>query len=723
MMVCLLKTITTFAQPVIKVPPMCEVVVAGTGLGASTGFGGAVGNGGIVVMPDPFDFPESEGNFYYASNDYELIQWELLGDLSLQTETSYNEALQLTGAINPVNIQSYNKKLRLGEMPSASQSNLDPRWARSKGRIVVTYYDRRCLEKIKFDVYKRYKNDKEKNLVPPILGSDCVLPNTTYTFSVDPIASDNPTDEIGFDSYYWSGLPDGCTLLYNSPDNSSITIKTGENVSSFTLQCCYGRANDWDGNVAYVSHTTCVSKSIIGTPRAPQYIVAPPSCHPTGVSSFTIVYPNTSNTYVWTSSTTGWTINPPIIGTTNTSLTINTPNNNPGDLVMTITSSACVPTVFTYQINRSFTAPLTVIPTGSITNCISSTSNGNSFTLSPSTSNSIVWSIENLSPNSLTGITLQNATSSTVTVNTSGTAGGSFSLIATSGTASCNTTSVSYTINVKPATPIFSVGTPNCVARSATAITTVGVTPISGATYDWTPLPAGVTISGANNIANPSFIFNSAVGTNSVTLSVKVIGTNGCNSATTTKTINYIAVSTNFPGGGFPDQYLVNGACGAVTSWVIGTGVAPNQVFTTYTATSGNVSVTSIGGGTNNVLSISGSGGLAITSVCANLPGPIQVCASTVGSLTQRPANNPIKGEIKNVIISPNPNNGNFTIKVAGFNESASATLTDFSGNEIQTYKLHNGDNKIEKEGLQSGTYFVVLRVDGKQEARQIIIK
>ncbi|WP_396155206.1 T9SS type A sorting domain-containing protein, partial [Flavobacterium sp.] len=72
---------------------------------------------------------------------------------------------------------------------------------------------------------------------------------------------------------------------------------------------------------------------------------------------------------------------------------------------------------------------------------------------------------------------------------------------------------------------------------------------------------------------------------------------------------------------------------------------------------------------------------------------------------------------------SPNPNNGNFTIKVAGFNESASATLTDFSGNEIQTYKLHNGDNKIEKEGLQSGTYFVVLRVDGKQEARQIIIK
>ena len=686
-----------------------------------------VGDGGIVVMPDPFDFPREEGNFYYASNEFELIQWELLGDLSMQTETFYNEVLQPIGPMNPVNIQSYNKNLRFGEMPSASQPNFDVKWARSKGRIVVTYYNKQCLSKIKFDVYKRYKNDKEKNLVPPILGSDCVLPNTVYTFSVDPIASDNPNDEIGFDYYYWSRLPEGCTLLYNSPDNSSITIKTGESVSSFTLQCCYGRANDWDGNVASVSHTTCVSKSIIGTPSAPQYIVAPPSCHPTGVSSFTIVYPNTSNTYGWTSSTTGWTINPPIIGATNTSVTVNTPNNNPGDLVLTMTSNACVPTIFTYQINRSFTAPLTVIPTGGTTNCIASTSNGNTFTLSPTTSNGIVWSIGNLSPSTLTGITLQNATSSTVMVNTLGTAGGSFSLIATSGTAACNTTSVSYTINVKPATPVFTAGTPSCVARSSTAITTVGVTPDSGATYDWTPLPAGVTISGANNIANPSFIFNSAAGVNSVTLTVKVTTASGCNSNSTTKTINYISVATNFSGTGFPDVYLVNGTCGPVTSWVIGTGVALNQVFTTYTATIGNISITNIGGGTNNVLGISGSGGLPITSVCANLQGPsgpIQVCASTLGSLTQRQAN-PIKTvtKIDGIIISPNPNSGTFFITVETIKESASATLYDITGKELSTHILKKGENKIEKEGLAKGTYIVSLLVDGKTEARKIIIK
>jgi hypothetical protein len=392
-----------------------------------------------------------------------------------------------------------------------------------------------------------------------------------------------------------------------------------------------------------------------------------------------------------------------------------------------MTSNACVPTIFTYQINRSFAIPLTVIPTGATTNCIASTSSGSTFGLSPATSNSVVWSIGNLSPSTLTGITLQNATSSTVTVNTLGTAGGSFSLIATSGTAACNTTSVSYTINIKPATPVFTESTPNCVARSATAITTVGVTPVSGATYDWTPLPAGVAISGANNIANPTFIFNSATGVNSVTLTVKVTTAGGCNSNSATKTINYFAVSTNFPGNGFPDQYLVNGACGIVNSWVIGTGVAPNQVFTNYTASIGNISITSINGGTNNVLGISGSGGLAITSVCANLPGPIQVCASTIGSLTQRPANpatnQPTKELIENIIITPNPNSGTFRIHLTDFNDSASATLTDFSANEIQTYRLRKGDNIIEKEGLTKGTYFVVLQIDGKQEARQVIIK
>ncbi len=721
-MVCSLKSITSFGQPVIKVPHGCEVVVAGSGTGASTGFGGAVGDGGIVVMSDPFDFPGDEGNFFYVSNGFELIQWELLGDLSMQTETKFNEPQQPMGAINPVNIQSYNKNLRFGEMPSSTLPNLDPRWARSKGRIVVTYFDKRCISKIKFDVYKRYKSDREKNLVPPILGADCVLPNTVYTFSVDPIASDNANDEIGFDRYYWSGLPEGCQQLFSAADNSSITFSTGNSVYPFTIQCCYGRANEWDGDAVSPEHTTYVTKNVGGQLTQPNYAVAPPSCVPTGQASFLIVYPDpiSGQNYAWTSTNSGWTFNTSAsLGTT--TLTVNTGNNNnSGQLTLTIMGT-CNSVIFNYQIDRNFAAPLFVIPTGATTTCIASTSTVNTYTVSPTTSNSIIWSIGNLVPTTLTGITLDNATSSTVTVKTSGTATGSFTLYATSGTTACNTTSVSTTIYVRPVTPVFTNGTPSCVARSSTAISTVGVTPISGAiSYDWTPLPAGVTCTNCTT-ANPTFVFNSAVGVNSVTLTVKAIGTNSCAGSTTTKVINYITVATNFSGGTFNDQYAVSGTCGPVTSWTLTT----SSGSTTYTATSGNITIT---GANNNNLQVSGTTGLALTTVCANLASGIIVCVNLTGATnTQRPSNtasnSDTKEESKNVKITPNPNSGTFSIHLTDFNDSASATLTDFSGNEIQMYTLRKGETIIEKEGLKKGTYFVVLRVDGQQEARQVIIK
>ena len=108
----ILSTSINFAQPVIKVPASCEVVFAGAGVGVSTGFGGIVGDGGIVIMADPFDFEGTEGDFYYVANDSNLIQWKLLGDLSMQTDSNYNEILQPVGSVNPINLQSYNKNLR-----------------------------------------------------------------------------------------------------------------------------------------------------------------------------------------------------------------------------------------------------------------------------------------------------------------------------------------------------------------------------------------------------------------------------------------------------------------------------------------------------------------------------------------------------------------------------------------------------------------------------------
>ncbi|WP_445454015.1 T9SS type A sorting domain-containing protein [Flavobacterium sp. 25HG05S-40] len=717
--VCSLKTFTNFAQPIIKVPRYCEVVVAGNGQGTSTGFGGAVGDGGIVVMPDPFDYPGEEGNFYCSLNEFELIKWELLGDLSLQTETNYNQAIQFVAGANPVNIQSYNKKLRFGEMPSASLPDLDTSWARSKGRIVVTYYDRRCINKITFDVYKRYKSDRKKNSVPPIDGADCVLPNTVYTFSVDPIASDNPNDEIGFDKYYWSGIPENCTLLYSAADNSSITLKTGENVPSFILQCCYGRANDWDGENSS-NHTTCSSKSIISTLLNPEYIVAPPTCHPTGTGAFTIVYPNTTSaSYLWTTSNLSWQITS-VVGVSTTTVTVTTPDNNNGRLELTMTSACNTTVTIPYQVNRNLTgsliAPNTTSP-GSI--CMTAGSSNNQFFLgNTAAANNVTWTVTSPLAGAAANITLsavsgQPSSTVAVAIGANAPVNTIYTLTATANTTpfpACTATAVNYTFSVRPQTPTFAGA--NCVVRGS-SVTSISVNPVAGVAtngYTWAPLPAGVTCTANCNTVNPTFLMNGTGNTS--LLKVTAAGTSGCNSLVGSKSINYYTVVTT--PGPFSDSYAVNGACGTVTSWTV------NGL--NYTASSGNIGIS---GTQNNTLTISGSGGGPITQVCANYPGPIVVCATSFGTSTLKQANpNPNPKNLKeNIIIFPNPNDGNFDIQINEVKESASATITDMTGKKLGTYELTKGENKIKNKNLSSGTYIVVIDVDGKQESQRIIIK
>ncbi len=769
---------TAVAQ-VVQVPSNCRVVVAGTG--GTLGFGptGKVGQGGMVAMPDiqlvsPFTANQG-GSFTFIPPvvvpAITTATWTLLGDLSntLVSNTAFGVTGNFNGATNPpsglsATILSYNRRFRASEgvgLPLLKQN-----WARSNGQVRITYAS--CGGSLTFNVYKNFSQTITTIVapitpvaaVPIIVGPDCLKPLTQYTYSVDQIVSDNADDAIGFDSYYWTGLPAAlvsASTTYTSADKSSITFTTGTTVSTFTLQCCYGRVNPntADGGISTLSnlvsgtHTTCVSKALLIAPVAPSYVTAPPTCVATGTVAspalFSVVYPNVlgGQTYTWTATNTGWIDNgtlsattfTPVVNTTtgNTTLTVNTAgNNNPGVLTLTITGNGCDPAIFNYQINRNITTPLTIVSTiGSTTNCFASTSSNNNFTISPTNSNGVEWyltAVGSTIPITITGVALVNANTATVTLNTTGAAAGSFLLNVRSSTATCNSTSINTTINIQPAAPVFTTGTPSCVVRSTTGITTVAVTPVAGATsYTWATVPAsapGITITNGTT-ANPTIVFNSATGVNSVTLSVTANGVNGCNSPTTTKVINYITVATNFSGGVFNDQYAVSGTCGPVTSWTLSTGVTPFIVSTTYTATTGNITIT---GTNNNNLQVSGTTGLALTAVCANLASGITVCANLTGATnTQRPSstasNSDTKGENKNVTITPNPNSGTFSIHVTDFNESASATLTDFSGNEIQKYNLRKGDNKIEKEGLTKGTYFVVLRIDGKQEARQVIIK
>lgn len=724
----------------VSVPAGCRVVVAGVGGTLGVSPTGKVGDGGMVSMPDPL----GGGTFTFnPPAGATTITWGLKGDLSNSTTSpNYNAPTQPASGLT-ANIITYNKFLR-----DNSTETTNPSWGRSKGQVSVRYDQTGCGKSITFDVYKSFTT-----ALPIIVGPTCLKPLTEYTYSVDRIVSDNANDNIGFDSYYWSGLPDALRLApgyYTSADNSSITFKTLGTVSEFTLQCCYGRVNPNTGDggnstvteVASGTHTTCVTKKLIISPASPVFSSTTLStlatlntnksaCLAVGQPSFTVTYPTPPVTtpatvYAWSALNTGWTFSSSISGS-NTTTTVNTNNNNnPGQLTLTITGP-CDPAIYNYQINRSIAAPVAIIPLAPTVNtCIAATSE-NFYTINASAVGvTLSWSTN---PSSVTGITLEpSANTNSVKIKASGaTPGTSFQLIA-KGASPCDSSSITATISVKPVTPAFTAGTPSCVFKSATTqITSIAVTPAGGAgTYAWTLPPTGVTCTANCDTSNPTFILNSA-GT-SVTLTATKLGVNSCNSVPVSKTINYIAVATSFPGGGFPDQYLVSGACGTVSSWDIGTGTGPSYVVTNYTATTlPNISISNIGGGTNNVLGISGSSGLPITSVCANLTGGVQVCATTIGTFTQKQATSTgdsnVKESIKNAIISPNPNTGRFNIKILDFIEYASATLNDFSGNEIKTFTLQKGENKIENIDLKKGTYFVTLKVDGKQETRQVIVK
>lgn len=203
----LLFSVGIWAQPTVDVPPACNVVVAGSG--GTTGFGGTVGSGGIIIMPDPYNY----GTFTINQNGTSANSWFLLGDLSIAPNTYGNSAIQSLTGSTTANIMSFNKDVRQSESASL---------ARSIGRVTIPYDDSLCSSSIYFTVYKQYSDS-----LPPIVGPDCWLPDSTYTYSVDQIASDNLPDGIGLDMYYWTVKDQNNTVVYDSrdPDGQSYAKK------------------------------------------------------------------------------------------------------------------------------------------------------------------------------------------------------------------------------------------------------------------------------------------------------------------------------------------------------------------------------------------------------------------------------------------------------------------------------------------------------------------
>jgi Secretion system C-terminal sorting domain len=838
----------SYAQTV-SVPANCRVVVTNTAAGGVLGFGGKVTDGGMVAMPDailvlPTDvaLTTNQGGKFTFNPPVTTITtatWLLKGDISNKTNSgtitgvigNYNTVSQPPANLS-ADIFSYNKSYR----PNTTETQ-NPSFARSKGLVRVGYDQTGCGKSMSFEIFKTF-TEIFRGDIPRIVGPSCLKPNTIYTYSVDRIVSDNTPDNIGFDSYYWSGLPNSLlssSTYYTSADTSSITFTTGTSVAAFVLECCFGRVNPntADGGLSTVlisavpgAHTTCTSKQIIIAPVAP--VITPAlsatvaNCISTGTASTSYSFPTISGqTYLWTASNPTWILTQSVVGA-NYNLSINfNGDNNPGKLTLKITGS-CDPVEFNYQINRTLATGLGI--TGLLgvtaTTCINAAT---SYSLPQNAlGNFTTWSIDTVPSGGVLPVgapTLNTATAapnSTCTV-TPGTASGQFSLVATSNTAtSCTSTNTRITINMRPATPVITGS--NCVQRNGlTTPLSYSCTTIAGCTgYTWT-FPAGwltsnstntITVAGA---ANSSVAVTPAGTTTSGTISVTANGVSGasCDSVVATLAVNYqpIAPSTftpacwivgststtavtigNNPGYGtytftstpatlFSGTTTFNASDATFNIPTTGTGgnysitvthsngTTCNNQATTFNnvavGSAGTISMISVFNASQDNYIINGAPALStfswtiapnttIVGIASSLtltgngtpPAPGTVCCNVTvpgGCVTNlcSTAINPIHSLrqgatstfsdsndiIDGVSIFPNPNNGVFFIKVETIKDTATATLNDFSGKEIATYSLKKGTNKIGNDELPKGTYIVVLKVDGKQESRQVIIR
>lgn len=509
-------TTLTRAQVTVTVPAGCNVVVAGTG--GTTGPGGTVGAGGIVVMPDPF--PDPGGTFTVNPAGNTLLGWGLLGDLSVASGITPPTApvQSVGGGIATADLMSYNKLLRNSELGF-------PDLARSKGRVTISYTNplASCNGSIQFDIYKKYNNTGPgATYVPDIVGPDCWLPNEPYTYSVDQIASDNYGDAIGGDEYYWtildSGGVDVTSLAYTSADKSSITLQTPGSLSApYTITCCYGRANPWDGNNPLTTHTTCVSKTIGGEPTLPAVTI--PSCVDIGDNSFlaSVTSPQPGYLYQWTSSNPAWILS--ASGAQNENLSVTSLGDGPGTITLKIDNQGCNSADFLFEVKRRFVSPDVAI-TGPVT-CLSA---GNSYTFSviPASvqTNFTEWTLpQPPAVPTAWNFTPLNGTESIISLNVpANTPAGAYTLSANGEDCAGN---VSLTVYVRPADPTIVAGA-TCIDHGDLTPITYTVSPAGP--YQWT-IPAGWS-----GVSSTETITLTPNGTTTGTVKALGLGTAGCNS-------------------------------------------------------------------------------------------------------------------------------------------------------------------------------------------------
>ncbi|MBX2950069.1 MAG: T9SS type A sorting domain-containing protein [Crocinitomicaceae bacterium] len=777
-------SVIALAQPTVTVPIGCEVVDVGMGTGTSLGFGGTVGNGGIVTMPDPFPtlaFPNS--TFTINPNGTSANDWSLQGDLSIYPNAFGSSAIQ-TASGSTADIMSYNKDVRISE--SATQG-------RSIGRINIPYDDTvsLCSGGISFLVYKVYSDS-----LPPIIGPDCWLPDSTYTYSVDQIASDNLPDAIGLDVYYWTAVDNNGDTIYNSQDplsypsfegytsadKSSITVTAPSSLDSpYTLTCCFGRANPWDGDDPLTTHTSCVTKMIGASPTAPLIVVD--TCVSVSATSFNIGVSTFDPTYTynWSSNNPQWLITP----TSGGAAVVTGIGYNGGTISLEVTNGGCSSVIVQETINRAFDASISI--TGDT--CVSSNSVHNYAISGVAQGNLTCWEL----PMGWTSNPLNGTNSNLDITIPNGTPGGSYALKAYS--CACPDDTIYLTVRVRPEDPTIVSGS-TCINYGSTGTLTYTVSPAGN--YDWT-IPSGwtgssstesitVTPNGTNaGQITATGIDTSGMGCTSLNPAVWNVDFNpidpdtaavGCinvgidgntsvivnNAPTPTFVGTYIVSSTP---SDLLTGYSVNPSTGEITLFTSGTASATNYTLhiqhqtSCGTSTTLNIPVTYgsgstllmvplpssdlyyinpavpgaasyawyldgvLNGNTGPTLSLFGTS-TPPDSVCVEVTrtdGCITKLCTPGGTYSALILGNENAGSLENnnIRIFPNPTEGDFSISVEKVEKQADVTIIDMKGAVIsENQPLTQGTNRITNKQLVKGSYVLIITVDGKTHAQKI---
>lgn len=771
-----------WAQPVVKVPIGCKVVVTGTGTGVSPGFGGIVGNGGIVVMPDDLSMPGY--TFTIQDNGTTVLNWTLRGDISFSSPLNPISQSMIASSSTPVDIWSFNKSVRNSEGIGSS----NPVLARSKGRVSLSYDNTPCGGNIQFDIFKTYPNTGSGDgYVPPIVGPNCWLPDSTYTYSVDQIASDNLGDGIGIDEYYWT-VYNGTTYIsnfYESADKSSITLDAPNPVDApWVITCCFGRANQWDGNSSG-THTTCVQKTIGGSPVAPTLVMS--HCVNIGDITFPIIINpyDAAYNYEWSFSNPSWSYTQ-----VNDLVTVSGLGEGPGIITLKVKNGDCSSVTITDTVRRKFVAPVKIAGD----TCLSANGAYN-YTIQPSgaQSNQTNWIL----PSGWTSSS-NNNTNSDINISVpAGTPAGTYSIRAYSCASSSDY--IELQVNVRPEDPQIVSGA-GCIDHGDLTPLTYVVYPAGS--YTWT-IPAGWSGTSVNES-----ITLTPNGTSTGIVTVTGAGFNGCNSlGSTSWNVSFNPVTPNA---------VISPSCwnfGYNANNTISIANAPYPFFGYYTVTestgvllngysmspSGNgdiilntseaaigsytISVTHYSGNpicdtnattVNFTITIGGNGVLLtpvldpsptgtdvyiVSNVPAGAtfawtingapiptpvpptllglnsstppPGPVCVYVTAGGCTTRKCATGGTHGRrpitVSNEIqektrVFPNPNDGKFTVEIGNFNQSAEMRIVDVQGREIGNYRLKSGQNSIQEKTLKAGSYFLLISIDEEVTAHKIEI-